>query len=123
MDQEEQDMNSDCEDEDQEEESEFLQKVSPQPLTDSYNQNQLCQQKEKITNLYSSATGAANKNMIDEEEHDSDNKSAEDNYDDEEMPDDNEYQRKVQLLHENRQKSAQHLWGAARVSQNNHITS
>lgn len=33
--------------------------------------------------------------MIDEEEHDSDNKSAEDNYDDEEMPDDNEYQRKV----------------------------
>ena len=41
MDQEEQDMNSDCDDEDQEEESEFFQKTSPQLLNDSYNaQNQ-----------------------------------------------------------------------------------
>lgn len=48
--------------------------------------------------------------MIDDGEDDE--KSIEDNYDEEEMPDDTDYNRRVQLLHENRQRNAQHLWGA-----------
>ena len=63
------------------------------------------------------------------DEPESDKQSADENYDDEEMPDDTNYQRKVQLLHENRQKNSQHLWGASRLAnqqanhENNHSSS
>ena len=43
----------------------------------------------------------------------------EDNYDEEQqMPEDTDYNRKVQQLHENRQRSADHLWGARAVVPN-----
>lgn len=41
--------------------------------------------------------------MIDDgDQLEDDDKSMEDNYDEEEMPDDTDYNRRVQLLHENR---------------------
>jgi hypothetical protein len=38
----------------------------------------------------------SNRLMIGDDEQDSDNKSADENYDDEEMPEDTDYQRRVQ---------------------------
>jgi hypothetical protein len=39
------------------------------------------------------------------------------------MPEDTDFQKKVQLLHENRQRNSQHLWGATRVVNNDNVTS
>ena len=45
-------------------------------------------------------------------EGEDDDKSMEDNLDEQEMPEDLDYKRKVQLLLEHRQRNAEHLWGA-----------
>ena len=93
-------MHSDSQDDDCcEEDSEFLQKVSPHPLTNEQQMPpQADQQVVKKVDEYDQAE------MVDEGEDD--DKSMEDNYDEEEMPEDTDYNRRVQLLHENRQRNA-----------------